>query len=172
MRNDSGSGGKSRIVDKNGRLFGKISLIDLLFIAVIIVLAAAIYIRVFSDGKVNMKTSGSDTFTYEMTVFSVREYTLNAMQIGDELYDDNDVYIGKITGIESEQSETYNSTYDGKFEKGVMEGRYDINLTVEASGKINKGHYYASGVYEVGANMVVYFHSLYVVSSGTVTNVY
>lgn len=170
--NNSSRGGKKRVIDENGRLFGKISLIDLLFIAVIIILAAAIYVRVFSDGKVNSRTVGSDTFTYELTVFGVREYTLNALQAGDDMYDDNDVYIGRITAVDAEPAESYNSTYDGKLEKGTMEDRYDISITVEASGKINDGHYYASGTYEVGANMVVYFHTMYVVSSGTVTNVY
>ena len=32
-----------KIIDRNGRLFGKISVIDLLVVAVVVVLAAALY---------------------------------------------------------------------------------------------------------------------------------
>ena len=74
-----------KIIDRNGRLFGKISVIDVLVIAVVLVMAAALF---FKSNQTHTGTSvTSETITYQMVANGVRTYVADAVQVGDLMYD-------------------------------------------------------------------------------------
>ena len=74
-----------KILDRDGRLFGKISIIDVIVILVVAVLALAIYV------KTQMPQTGTSVTTtkvvYQMKLNNQPEYMLSAIEIGDELFD-------------------------------------------------------------------------------------
>ena len=74
-----------KILDRDGRLFGKISIIDVIVILVVAVLALAIYV------KTQMPQTGTSVTTtkvvYQMKLNNQPEYMLSAIQVGDQMYD-------------------------------------------------------------------------------------
>ena len=55
-----------KIIDKNGRLFGKLNLIDLAVVLVIVVAVAALGMKLFGNDAVEAVTSPTVGITYEV----------------------------------------------------------------------------------------------------------
>jgi hypothetical protein len=162
---------KVKIIDEKGRLFGKISLIDILVVVIVVVLAFAVYTRFFQKEQTAVAVS-NDTFTYELKIKSVRDLTANALQVGDVLYDsDNETYLGKISNISVTPSYTESVTADGVYVVAPMENRYDVVLTIDSEGLISAGRYYASRTYELSVNASVGFHTKYLTASAFVWSI-
>ena len=126
-----------KFLDKKGKLFGKINIIDFCVIIIVIVLiAGAVYKFKFMD-----KTSNNvamQPITYTVKVEKVRDYALNNIEIGDTLFDKTSGNaIGTITNVESEPA-TDN-----------VENRINIILTVEAEAVENSSGCYVNRTYEL-----------------------
>lgn len=62
-----------KIIDKNGRLFGKLNLIDLAVIVVLVVVAAALGMKLFGNDAVESVTSPDVKVTYQVVCEDVAE---------------------------------------------------------------------------------------------------
>ncbi len=160
---------KRKIVDERGRLFGKISVIDILVVLMALALLAVVWFRFFAGDEVLGRFSEKETFTYVIRVNGVRDYTLNAVKEGDILYEiDNNTVIGTITKVEYQPAERYYSTVDGRYVMNYQPERYDMFLTVEAEGIVKDGLCYASRTYEVNRNKEVYYYTKFLTGYGLV----
>ena len=74
------------IIDKNGRLFGKISIVDIIVIVAAVLVFAGVYVR-FS-GNQGKAVVQNDTFYYTMEIENVRKTTLDAINnsVGTNFY--------------------------------------------------------------------------------------
>lgn len=74
-----------KVIDRNGRLFGKISIIDVLVIAVVLVMGAAL------SFKSNQTHTGGNVSTapisYQILVRGTYPFVGDAIQLGDDLFD-------------------------------------------------------------------------------------
>ena len=157
-----------KIIDEKGRLFGKVSLIDIFVVLFALVMVLAVYLRFFSNETTSIRTGG-EKFTYTVKVEGVRQWTVDGFHVGDKMWDsDHDTYIGTITAVRSEPSTWEFELSDGTYQVASREGRYDLYLTVEAEGIIKNGRYYASRTYEVGTNSAVYLYTKYCSVTATV----
>lgn len=157
-----------KLIDEKGRLFGKVSLIDIFVLLFALVMAFAVYLRFFSNETTSLRAD-SDTFTYTVKVEGVRQWTVDGFHEGDKMWDsDHDTYIGTITSVRSEPSTGEYTLVDGTSKIATRGDRYDVYLTVEAEGLISNGRYYASRTYEVGANSGIYFYTKYCSVAATV----
>ena len=104
-----------KIIDRNGRLFGKISVIDVIVILAVIVMAAAIYV------KTHKPQTGSNvattTIVYQMSVENQPEYMLDAIQVGDQIYDKERTTGGSLGTITDIQ--VSDGTYEAKLDDGT-----------------------------------------------------
>ena len=74
-----------KIIDRNGRLFGKISVIDVLVILVVIVMAAALY---FKSNQTHTGTAVTEqTITFQVRARGVDNFVADAIRVDDYLYD-------------------------------------------------------------------------------------
>lgn len=147
-----------KIIDRDGRLFGKISVIDLLVIAVVAVIAAAVYV------KNNATPTGSGTVKEQPIVFQIRtveleSYVSNAIRVGDKIYDANypsgNGPVGEITRIEVLNDpgvQLSRDIPDGAMHEIVAEGTVDLLITVQGSGVSDGRSYSINRVYELGVN--------------------
>lgn len=157
-----------RIFDEKGRLFGRISVVDLLVVAVVLVLGFAVYSRFFTK-ETTATMVENDRFTYTLRIHNVRNVTAEALRVGDAIYAaTNDTPLGVIRDIRVEDCYLETSTMDGSLVYAPSEDRYSIYLTVDAEGVISNDRYYASRTYELGVNGSVGFYTKYVQTSGTV----
>ena len=162
---------KRKLIDERGRIFGLVSVIDILAILVVIVLAFAVYTRFFSREQTAISVE-NDTFTYELRVNGVRTWTVDAFQEGDRLYNsENGVYLGQVTGVSYEPAVQEARLTDGTYVLAPVEDRYDMLLTIEVDGLVNGERYFASRTYELNVNARVSIITKYCATTGTVWSI-
>jgi hypothetical protein len=125
-----------RLIDKKGRIFGTINVIDFT-VALFIVLAAVAALSYFSlSGKVNGEIK---KVTYQIEMQKQTKSFADGIEIGDFIYEaDKNVLIGTIAGKKVSPAVTVNpDLVQGKFVKAVVPDLYDVVLTVETDGVIS-----------------------------------
>ena len=114
---------------KNGKLFGKINLFDLLTILLILVLVFAIGMKFLTDKETKNNTV---EVTYELKVESVRDVTANAIRKGDKVYHYQlDEVIGTVEDVKTEPATDPMNTFSGEAIEVPIEDRYDVIITVK-----------------------------------------
>lgn len=162
-----------RIIDENGRLFGKISVIDLFVILLVIILCGAFYVK-YHVLDVTNKSAQTTPVTYSVTVYGVRDFTFKSIKAGDKLYDKDNSSgntIGTITGVSVADAKRASETLTGKIVLGNYEGAYDVTLTVKADGLVNSGRYLVNKTYELNTNSIRTFTTKYATFMATITGV-
>lgn len=145
-----------KIIDHSGRLFGKISVIDLLVAAVVLVLVAALN---FKSEQVHTGTTVTEQpITFQILARGVRNYVADAIRVGDGLYDQNyssgGRALGKISEIQVVRDPGTSMTYlnDGTVELIDTEDSVDLLITVEGQGLITGRSYSLNRVYDLAVN--------------------
>ena len=148
-----------KIIDHEGRLFGKISVIDLLVVAVVIVLAAALR---FKSGQAITGTSVPE----ETIVFQVQLYDLNYASGGRSL--------GEVTEIQvvREPGTLVAALDDGTAGPVEVEDSVNLLLTVKGSGLVNGKSRTINRVYDLGLNASRTFYTDLAQFTGTISNIF
>lgn len=140
---------------KNGKLFGKISVVDILALLLIAVLVFGVYQR-FGGSKTDF-VSGN-TYECVMKVKNVRNFTVDALAKGGEVYDKTTKeHIGTIVGVTSEAASEPLLMADGSHVMAPEKDRYHAYVTVEFTGKESGDGYYTESNQQisVGGTLVV-----------------
>ena len=146
------------VIDKKGKLFGKISVLDLIVIVVLIVaVVGCIYKFVVS--------SGDTTLNMVIKTGSTRQFTVDALHVGDAVYEVHGDKIGTITDIRTEQAYETVDTHDGNKQYLPVENRYFVYLTVEAEGTITEKGYFINGSKQFSKGSSVSIETQYVTYS-------
>ena len=146
-----------KIIDRNGRLFGKISVIDVLVILVVAVMAAALY---FKNNQAHTGAAVTEqAITFQVRARGIDSYVADAIRVGDGLYDQNyssgGRALGKITNIEVESTpgtKLADRLTDGTAGLLEAEDTVDLIITVKGSGLITGKSYSINRVYDLGIN--------------------
>lgn len=146
-----------KMIDRNGRLFGKISVIDVLVIAVVLVMAAALY---FKNNQAHTGTAVTEqAITFQVRARGVDNYVADAIRVGDGLYDQNyssgGRALGEITDIRVERTpgtKLADQLTDGTAAMFEAEDTVDLLLTVRGSGLVTGRSYSINRVYDLGIN--------------------
>lgn len=162
-----------KIVDRNGRLFGKISIIDVVVILAVVVMALAIYV------KTHKPQTGSNvsntTIVYQMKVDNLPQYVVDSIQIGDDIYDkerSTGGSLGKITDIQISDGTSEAKMDDGTYEIVPAENRYNLLLTIEGQGLVESdGSYLLNRVYDLGVNSSREFNNKYSLFLGRIVSI-
>ncbi len=163
---------RRKFVDERGKLFGVLSVVDFLVILVAVLLALAVYSRFFASSETTSRSVPDEPFTYQVKISQVRQFTVDALHVGDNLYTrDSLLYLGTIEDIEVSPSEVWCTTVDGTYVQSELPERYDMMITVAATGLVSNGRYMASRTYEICVNGDLGFYTKYVNTSGVVWSV-
>ena len=159
-----------KLIDREGRLFGKISIIDVLVLAVVIVMAVALYVKT-NHREITSTTTSDTPFTYQILVSGVRGYVADAIREKDMLYDvDNSSggALGEITDIQVMEGAKLAEYDDGTMEMTPVEDGVNLLITVEGEGLVSNGRYQLNRIYDLGVNSSRNFHAKYVQFVGSV----
>ena len=121
------------IIDKKGKLFGKINIIDLLVILVIIFFA----FNAFSTTNEieNQEITESENALMTVEFEEVHSNFLNVVEIGDLVRDSvRGFVLGEIVEVHSESYKEMVTTTDGKVEYKEIPGKYNIQVILEIQG--------------------------------------
>lgn len=156
---------------KDGKLFGKINIVDIAVILIVIILIVCATIKF---RKFNQKTadSASQTIVYQIDVQNVREYTLEMIKSGDTIYDEQTgVNIGEVVDITSKPAETFETLPSGEVVEVYNPYRFDIVLTIETPGTVETNAYYANKSIELKVNSTKVIETKYLKTTGTISNI-
>ena len=166
-----------KIIDRNGRLFGKISVIVLLVVAVVVVLAAALY---FKNNQAHTGTTVTEeNITFQIRARGVYDYVADAIQVGDGLYDKDYASggkaIGRITDIQVERDPGKKlalEVNDGT--AGLIEAdeTVDLLITLEGRGLVDGKRYSINRVYALGVNSSRTYYTKQAQFIGTVAEIF
>lgn len=159
-----------KLMDRNGRLFGKISVIDVLVILVVAVMAVAL--RFKSSQVITGNRVPEIPITYQVTVLGVRTYVADAVQEKDLLYDQNyssSGALGEIVEIRRTPGTRMADMIDGTVDTLDAPDCVNLVLTIRGSGLVNEGRYLLNRVYDLGVNSARNYSTKYALFTGTVT---
>ena len=127
-----------KIIDKNGRLFGKLNIIDLAVILVIVVAVAALGMKFFGNDAVEAITSPEVSITYEVVCEDVPQHVADycTENIGGQLLSSGKLLNAYIVDCTAEE------TADG----------IDLYFTIEGACPYS-GNTYVMGSQEVRVGM-------------------
>ena len=134
--------------------------------AMVCLLVALLALGAFYKFAVSDKTSSAaaaDTITYVVQVPAGKESTISAFTEGDALFDsDSGNQIGTIVQIEAVPAETVIPYPDGTAQWGTIQDRYDVYLTVEASGTVTESRQYlVNKTYQINVGAQKNMNTLY-----------
>ncbi len=160
------------MLSKDGKLFGKISVIDILVVLAIVIAAFGVYTRFFM-GNEKVETASSH-IEYTMRVSEVRQGTVDALKdFMGPVYDfTTKEYMGDIVNVTFEEAVGANETINGQMRESVIPERYDAVLTIRVDGKINSSGYYNANNQAIASGGKLIFNSKAAKTTGVIEEVY
>lgn len=151
------------IIDEQGRLFGRVSIIDLLIILAVIGLGLG-YVYKKTSGEVQQIINADKTFYVTYACEQLREFTMNAVDEGDIFYRQYDRQpLGTVVKTDAEPAQDILYKTDGTAVLVPIEDRYAVYITLECKGSITDTGYYIYGSLPVaeGVYMAIQSNRLY-----------
>lgn len=141
------------IMDSKGKLFGKISIVDLL---VIILILAAIVGGYFRFNGKNSEVVIEDTeFYYSISINKIMSYNKDKLleSVGTPFKLDEKVEstMGVLVDATAQPAYDYMTMDDGSVVLAEVPDRYDVLLTFKVNGKVNEFGYYTPEMFEICA---------------------
>ncbi|HYF83731.1 MAG TPA: DUF4330 domain-containing protein [Clostridia bacterium] len=133
------------LLDEKGRLFGKISIIDIGVLLLIIALLGGAYYKFFMVDK-NNNAAKYDTLEYKILVEEVRQQSVDAIEIGEDIYDvKTDTPMGKIMSKEVLPATEQLTKADGTMVIAEKPERFNVLVTIQVPGVEKKNGFWANG---------------------------
>ena len=155
-------------IDKNGKFFGKVSIIDVLVFAAIIVLALGVYYKF--GAKIGLANTGRVQFEYTVKVTDVREFTVEALERKGEVFA-RGAKIGDIIRVESMPATKTMPKADGVIVNAPIAERFDVLVTIKCDGKAGTAGYYNAINDNIYVNGEHEFQSKWAMTKGIITRV-
>ena len=155
------AGVQKMIIDKNGRLFSKVSIIDVLI--VILIFAAGFFLAARYLSSANSAIgAGSSLEDLEIKFYSeeVNRFVVESIKIDDAAKEFAQyANFGTVTNIEVADSITWVGDFDGIINPSSKDGYYNsVVVTTHAKGKINDIGFELDGTtYFVGKTVIMQF---------------
>ncbi|MFV0502964.1 MAG: DUF4330 family protein [Lachnospirales bacterium] len=157
------------MLDKKGRLFGKVSIVDLAIIILLIVLIIGVAIRFSSKGET---ITSNDDFKIVFEIDKVRQYTVDAIKVGDDIYEQHGNILGTVSNIEIEPGYDVMTKDNGTALYAPVEDRYRLIVTMDSSGNVNEFGYFANGNRQISTGSDLAIQSQYIHTYCRILDVY
>ena len=149
------------IIDKNGRLFGKVSIIDVLIIVLIFAAGVFFAARYLSTKDTIIGTGGAlDDLEIGFSSEEVNNFVVDAIKVGDSAKEYAQyANFGTVVDIETADSITWVADIDGLINPSSKDGYYSsITVKTRVKGKINDIGFELDGTtYFVGKTVIIQF---------------
>lgn len=143
------------MIDKNGKVGGKINLIDLLIVLVIIAAGIFVFLRTTRSGDGN---EGAAPATMTFHVESTATHVVEQMEAGASVWDySSNVTLGTLTDFDYYDFMNPIADGMGSYIAAPVEGSCQADLTVEVNGVIGTHGITIDGqLYGLGHTLVMY----------------
>lgn len=157
-------------MDKNGKIFGKISIIDLLIVITVIVGAIGFSMRFLSiESK---KVTENTKLEYVVEVEEVRSYTVDALNKKGTLVNAyTDDILGEIINVESEPYTEQEVLSNGRTVVVEVPEKYKVRVTVQVEGKESENSFLAGKEQEIAVGSSINVVTKYASTTGKIISV-
>ncbi|HEY8362997.1 MAG TPA: DUF4330 family protein [Tissierellaceae bacterium] len=145
--------------------------IILIVVAVVIILGLKVKNVLFtkSSGENQVINTKKDVV---LKIEDVREYSVNALQVGDNVYsDDTNYYFGKIKDIKVEESYLPLIKDNGEVVLARSPERYNVYLVVECNVLERPNGYFAEGITEIKVNSKSRYKTIGLLFTATIESI-
>ena len=159
-----------KIIDSRGKLFGKVSIIDLAVVIIIAVLALSTGVKY---NKTEKHMRADKRIEYTVKIRAVRQPTVDAFRSQLENLEDAETNkaLGDICDIKAEKAKDAVALTDGTIKEVELENSYDLFLTISVPGTETQNNYYTqSGKKLVVGDSLVISNSI-AHSTGMITGI-
>lgn len=149
----------SKLIDKNGKLFGKVSIIDLAVLGLVVLVFLGIGMRQSRMGQ-DVQIAHDIELNYTIEIANVRHWARHNIRAGDQIFTSN-THVGTIQEVSYRPYVATVSTDSGILQAEVP-GRYVTYIRVAARATVNDGRVLVSHSIPLGAgNASVQFTTRY-----------
>lgn len=159
-----------KIIDKNGRLFGLISIIDVIVILVVAVMGVALYLKTNTMTHTSTATK-NEVITYQLLGKGVNNCVVENIKVGDKIYDEDRPSggcLGEVTAVEFLPGTEVVEFTNGTIEEVPSEDTVNVLLTIRGEGLIDGKSYSLNRIYDLGVNSARNFVTEYARVTATV----
>ncbi len=122
------------IIDQKGKLFGKISIVDILIVVIIIAAVAGVYYKFGKTAASNILTK-TDTVQIGFFMEDAPDYAVNSVKLGDTVKDrSQNVLLGKVISATPGPSIVFYPDSTGVVRSSSKPGYASIAIMVEGQG--------------------------------------
>ena len=159
------------IINKDGKLFGKVSIIDIGLIILVILIAFGTYWRFYGNGKAK-KVTENTKISYVVEFRGAKKLYLDEIKVGDLVGNiETSKQYGRIKSITSEPYKNFIVDNNGEYKESVVPGQWKLLITIEADGiDTFDGFYINERSIKVSDN-IVYFKTKYMQFGGFITSI-
>ncbi|MBE3589559.1 MAG: DUF4330 domain-containing protein [Firmicutes bacterium] len=123
------------MIDRQGRLFGRINVLDFLVVLLVVALAARLAYSWLGPGR-TVAAESDVPITFTALVAAVRGPTADAIHVGDAVYETRtNSYLGKVTAVKVEPSLVLVQNPDGTQTQERSTVYKDVYVTISGRGK-------------------------------------
>ena len=162
------------LFDSKGKVFGKVSIVDIAVVAVILLAIVAGYLR-FS-GTNTATVSNNTEFYYTITAKNIRETNKNLLEqsIGTafRLGGKGNSSMGELIDVESADAEASITKTNGEIVMAQIPEKYDVTLTLKVVGNVNENGYFTPEAHEICAAKEYNITNIYCNLTGFVNKVW
>lgn len=141
-----------KIIDKNGKLFGKISLIDIIIIASTVFVATIFLLNKTDNILLPITAESKVEYTVKFKAYNVYKSTRSPFEVGDSLYSSNGELIGTITEVEEKPTISKEKLQNGTYIDFESQVNVDYFFTVSGRGTVSDKGVFADGTFALYPN--------------------
>ena len=159
-----------KILDEDGKIFGKINIFDLIVIFIFITVVLGTCYK-FKFGKINPKQK-TKLINFEVKISDVKDSSRKFYKPGLKVFDSKSKnYIGVIKKVFVKDCFGYVKNISGRIKKAQKPNRVDIFLDIKSNGVINDTAYLTEGNYELKIGSDIYILTKYADVSGKIEKI-
>lgn len=163
-----------KLIDREGRLFGKVSVIDVVVVLAIVVMAAALN---FKGNQTITGTTVTETpITFQIVARGLRNYMQDDIRVGDMVYDKNfnsGGALGEIVEVQVQEGVVMTPfDVNGTYEAVPMEDSCNLLITVQGKGLAEGRQYLINRIYSLGFHASRTYYTKYAEFNGEVWDIW
>lgn len=136
-----------RFLDEKGRIFGRISIIDLVIVLVLLTAGGWFAYAKFSKNLGQSIAAREQPIEFTIIIQAIRPTTADALRKGGKVFEfKTGAALGAITGVKTESAEIWTINEDGKWLRTRDSGRLDAYVTIASTARVGENTITVNGV--------------------------
>ena len=162
------------LFDSKGKVFGKVSIVDIAVIVLVVLAVVGAYFR-FSGNNTSVVSNDSE-FYYSITAKGIRETNKNLLEnsIGTDfrLAGKISSSMGELVDVKVSNAKDIVTKTDGTIILAEVPEKYDVELILKVVGNVNDSGYFTPETHEICAAKKYDITNIYCAVSGIVNKVW